>query len=104
MQVLHKIAYDGVIYTNVDGVHEYVAFESNQFKNITNKAPTKSADIRYSHRSGVDKYTLKEYNNYGWARATLVKHRDWDEANEKLVYNNSNRILNSQNYIRRETV
>jgi hypothetical protein len=66
------LGYDGVIYTNVDGVHEYVAFESNQFKNITNKAPTKSADIRYSSRKSVDLYSKKEYNSFGWARANDV--------------------------------
>jgi hypothetical protein len=66
------LGYDGVIYTNSDGVHEYVAFTSNQFKNTTNKSPTKSADIRHKARKKVDLYSEKEYNNYGWARANDV--------------------------------
>ena len=75
--------YDGVIILNVDDTgsyhkrsknvvaNDYIAFNSNQFKNTSNKVPTKNKDIRYKAR-GVDKYTLKEYNNYGWARANGV--------------------------------
>ena len=71
-KVVEVLGYDGVIYTNSDGVHEYVAFTSNQFKNTTNKSPTKSADIRHKARKKVDLYSEKEYNNYGWARANDV--------------------------------
>lgn len=64
------IGYDGVIYDKGDGTHEFVAFESNQFKNVTNVNPTENADIRYS------KDTFKEgtqNNSYAmsWARATM---------------------------------
>ena len=64
------LGYDGVIYTNeAYGGHEFVAFESNQFKNIDNKTPTVNSDIRHSGREKVDTYTEKEYNDFGWARA-----------------------------------
>lgn len=72
------LGYDGVIYTNeAYGGHEFVIFESNQFKNIDNKTPTTNPDIRYSARKGtghlhIDKLTAKQYNYFGWARANDV--------------------------------
>ena len=42
------IGYDGVIFDNGNGTHQFIAFESNQFKNIDNKTPTKDKDIRFS--------------------------------------------------------
>ena len=47
-RVYDVFGYDGVIYTNFDGTHEYVVFNSNQFKETSNKNPTKDKDIRYS--------------------------------------------------------
>ena len=49
-QVRKVLGYDGVIFEHPDGVHEFVAFESNQFKDTTNKTPTSDPDIRYSDR------------------------------------------------------
>ena len=72
------LGYDGVIYTNeAYGGHEFVAFESNQFKKIDNKTPTVNPDIRYSARKGtsqlrIDNLTAKQYNYFGWARANDV--------------------------------
>ena len=56
--VYDVFGYDGVIYTNNDGTHEYVTFRSNQFKSTTNKNPTSDNDIRYSDRDNFveDKY------------------------------------------------
>lgn len=51
--VYDVFGYDGVIYTNDDGTHEYVTFRSNQFKSTTNKNPTSDNDIRYSDRTNV---------------------------------------------------
>lgn len=42
------IGYDGVIYDNGDGTHQFIAFESNQFKNADNATPTTSKDIRFA--------------------------------------------------------
>ena len=85
-----------VIYTNPDGVHEFASFVSNQFKNITHKAPTKSADIRYSHRSGVDLYSKEEYNSFGWVRANdVVNEWYWNNFTQNYadaVYNKAKQI------------
>lgn len=57
--------YDGVIVKNVDDTggywkksnsnvaNDYIAFNSNQFKNLDNKIPTSNPDIRYSIREIV---------------------------------------------------
>lgn len=42
------LGYDGVIYENDYGTHEYVALASEQFKNIDNLTPTDDKDIRFS--------------------------------------------------------
>jgi len=44
------LGYDGIIFDNGNGTHQFVSFESNQFKNISNKAPTSSSDIRFSRK------------------------------------------------------
>jgi hypothetical protein len=44
---LIKQGYDGVEITSGTDKH-YVAFESNQIKNVDNTSPTESQDIRYS--------------------------------------------------------
>lgn len=47
-----------------DGANVYVAFESNQFKNVTNQNPTSDADIRFSlkgrNRLGIEVYETSE--------------------------------------------
>lgn len=53
------LGYDGYIVPGkYDGANVYVAFESNQFKNITNQNPTSSEDIRrsLSTRDVLDAY------------------------------------------------
>lgn len=46
---LIKQGYDGIIGTGISGVDkQYIVFESNQVKKITNTKPTESDDIRYS--------------------------------------------------------
>jgi hypothetical protein len=42
------LGYDGVIYENDYGTHEYVSLASEQFKNIDNLTPTDDEDIRFS--------------------------------------------------------
>ena len=42
------IGYDGIIFDNGDGTHQFITFESNQFKNVDNTDPTGNADIRYA--------------------------------------------------------
>lgn len=54
------IGYDGIIYDNGDGTHQFVAFESNQFKNADNVTPTKSKDIRFELAEKLNAYTDKE--------------------------------------------
>lgn len=55
MQELKKNGFDGVIYKENDtnnpfytGVDEYLVFNSNQIKEITNTKPTSDSDIRYA--------------------------------------------------------
>lgn len=46
------LGYDGLIHYDSEGkINTLIAFDSNQFKNIDNKAPTESADIRHSSRN-----------------------------------------------------
>ena len=60
--VREKLGYDGyIIDGKYDGATVYVAFASNQFKNIDNRQPTENPDIRYSERV-TDKKTLDFLN------------------------------------------
>ena len=53
-EYLQSLGYDGVN----NGGEEYIAFESNQIKSVTNQAPTENPDIRYSMRNSSDAVTL----------------------------------------------
>ena len=57
-EYLQSLGYDGVN----NGGEEYIAFESNQIKAVTNKTPTENPDIRYSMRRKLDSFDSKEYN------------------------------------------
>jgi hypothetical protein len=54
------LGYDGVIYENEEGYHEFVSLTSNQFKNVDNTNPTMSDDIRYSDRDSDGDALTKE--------------------------------------------
>lgn len=61
--------YDGIAYSNSFETNKattsYIVFKSNQAKEIVNKTPTASADIRYSDRADtLDKSWGKSYNLY----------------------------------------
>lgn len=49
-EYLQSLGYDGVN----NGGEEYIAFESNQIKSVTNQTPTENPDIRYSMREKRD--------------------------------------------------
>lgn len=49
-EYLQSLGYDGVN----NGGEEYIAFESNQIKSVTNQTPTENPDIRYSMRKKRD--------------------------------------------------
>lgn len=53
-EYLQSLGYDGVN----NGGEEYIAFESNQIKSVTNQTPTENPDIRYSMRNSSDAVTL----------------------------------------------
>lgn len=53
-EYLQSLGYDGVN----NGGEEYIAFESNQIKSVTNRTPTENPDIRYSMRGENWKPTL----------------------------------------------
>lgn len=52
--VKKTIGYDGIIYDNGNGTHQFVSFTSNQFKNADNKKPTANSDIRFALSDTVD--------------------------------------------------
>ena len=87
-QVRKVLGYDGVIFEHPDGVHEFVAFESNQFKNTTNTAPTSDPDIRYSERE-----TLAEAS----AKLATISNEDYLRDKEQtpfvLVMENTPQII-----------
>lgn len=53
-EYLQSLGYDGVN----NGGEEYIAFESNQIKSVTNQTPTENPDVRYSMRGENWKPTL----------------------------------------------
>ncbi|MCQ2087648.1 MAG: hypothetical protein MJZ37_06230 [Bacilli bacterium] len=74
-ELLISKGYDGIVYRNFyesGGGKSYIAFNSNQFKNVDNTTPTENPDIRYS----VSKRNA-EYDN-------AVKNNDIETA-QKLV-------------------
>lgn len=59
-EYLQSLGYDGVN----NGGEEYIAFESNQIKSVTNQTPTENPDIRYSMRGrnadGIEVYETSD--------------------------------------------
>ena len=53
-QELKNEGYDGVVYLDTFGAHEFVAFEPEQIKYAFNQSPTNNADIRYALDSSED--------------------------------------------------
>lgn len=53
-QELKNEGYDGVVYWDTFGAHEFVAFEPEQIKYAFNQSPTNNADIRYALDSSED--------------------------------------------------
>lgn len=92
------LGYDGYIVADkYDDATVYVAFESNQFKNIDNRTPTSDPDIRYSmaeedaegNELSVEqaeffrdsKVRVDEYGDYGEQDGSLVPvyHATWND-------------------------
>lgn len=80
-EVLKKYGYDGV----VDYGH-YVAFDSNQIKNVDNTNPTSSPDIRYS-LSVEDSGTTKDNQGRTLSQAVIERNK-----NSKVVDENGNLV------------
>lgn len=65
-------------------VRSIIALHPNQVKNTNNVAPTKADDIRFA--LPVDRYTEKQYNDYGWVRANeVLTKRQWADFNSKFA-------------------
>ena len=67
-----------------DGIHSgntYVAFDSNQIKNITNNSPTSNPDIRYE-KTNNSNMTSQQYNS-----------RSYEENEDFMKYLNENEYL-----------
>lgn len=58
------LGYDGVIYMADDGTHEFVSLTSEQFKSVTNTAPTSDPDIRYSLKDSEGKILTEAQQEY----------------------------------------
>lgn len=79
-EVLQQNGYDGIFSDNSQSDNtQYVAFESNQIKNIDNTNPTNNPDIRYS-QEGKDKW--KEYLDFIGKKVTEAKGKQ-----EKTYFN-----------------
>ena len=48
----NRMGYDGIVEEYAPGKYQYVAFSSEQIKNVDNTNPTDNPDIRYSERTG----------------------------------------------------
>lgn len=89
--------YDGVIFKNINDsggelgsyIYEsdvYVALKANQIKSTANTNPTKHPDIRYSRKNGIDNYTQKEYNDFGWVRwNNVISAGRWKNFTENFA-------------------
>ncbi len=98
METIMGMGYDGITHigggrVNADGIRHqvYIAFNPEQIKNTDNVKPTNSADIRYSLSShsddvvSLDKYTEKQYNDFGWARdAEAISVNELDDVYSKI--------------------
>ena len=56
----NRLGYDGIVEEYAPGKYQYVAFSSEQIKNVTNQNPTSDPDIRYSSRVKVDTTGMDE--------------------------------------------
>ena len=81
-EVRKALGYDGVIFKHPDGVHEFVAFESNQFKNIDNKNPTSNPDIRFSRELELEDYDAENEVKVMSNRELLVSSLESTAQNE----------------------
>lgn len=59
--IIREAGYDGIIANYLDG-KQYVAFKSNQIKDVANTKPTMSNDIRYDKQRNVDIKQKTKYN------------------------------------------
>ena len=99
-EYLQSLGYDGVN----NGGEEYIAFESNQIKSVTNQTPTENPDIRYSKRRGNFSKALtsdewKKYNNAMTSKmdaglrindhAMLVESEKGDYSYKLVIYDNT---------------
>ncbi len=76
-KVRELFGYDGyIVKGKYDDATVYVAFESNQFKDVDNRTPTVNPDIRYSlSPEGEQSTQYGNYNVYG----EDVKNLGWDD-------------------------
>ena len=76
-----------------DGIHSgntYVAFNSNQIKNITNTTPTEKQDIRYMRNTPKNKNTENNTSNTDNQGRTLTKRQQEYFKNSKVRDENGN--------------
>ena len=93
-----ELDYDGIIIENVDDIgrywktrdnivaNDYITFKSNQFKNTTNKTPTKNADIRYSIDTELAKKTSDRVQTVVKVKEKKSVKETWDAIMKELKY------------------
>lgn len=106
-QFLKSRGYDGIKtsvtdYFGTGAKFDYIAFESNQIKNITNTAPTSNEDIRYMKKPNTIRQIAKDNQGRTLTRQQQEyfknsKVRD-DKGNLKTVYHGTDKKFTVFNY------
>lgn len=90
--------YDGMIVIHDTGsfgrsVSSYIAFHSNQIKNIDNTNPTDDNDIRYSRKESIDVDEFSE-EDYNYPKLGKAEYKRLYSEIMRWHANHSNRIIN----------
>lgn len=100
-----ELDYDGIIIKNIDDTgrywktrdnivaNDYITFKSNQFKNTTNKTPTKNADIRYSLDTELDNKTTARVQT---AVNNMTMAERWQKVLEDLKLGKADQWIKAQ--------
>ena len=104
--------YDGVIIKNIDDTYDqygiisdvYVAFEPNQIKLTTNKAPTESNDMRFSYKTNAYEFVDNNTNENNSLRDSFETLDKYSETEKISIEKNANftvaeTYLDIQNFI-----
>lgn len=85
------IQYSSYSYDINNKINNYIAFDSNQIKNIDNTTPTSNSDIRYMKKSTSNKANIKTsiMNNYDETTARKINF-----SNRNVIVENNKQLSN----------